>query len=137
VTDLLANAWIDPVVQPSRWWLFAAFLAASVVLTVAFSPRRRAAMGAIKLAAAHGSSVVVPLAGVFIVRSGFRHAYELDGRPFWESMWLSLLWMLGFIAVGQLAVRTVPPTSWLIRDLRQAGRDVWRDRLRRWFGGGR
>ena len=133
----MTSWWIDPVVQPSRWWLFAAALAVGVLTTVAFSPRRRAAMGAIRLAAAHGSSIVVPLAGVFVVRSGFRHAYELDGRGFWESMWLSLLWMLGFIAAGQLAVRTVPPTSWLIRDLRQAGRDVWSARLSRWFGGAR
>ena len=130
----MTGLWIEPVVETSRWWWFAVTLGVSTLLVVAFSPRRRAAMGAIRLAAAHGSTVVVPLAGVFIVRSGFRHAYELDGRGFWEAMWLSLLWMLGFILVGQFAVRTVPPTSWLIRDLRQATRDVWADRFRRWFG---
>lgn len=133
----MSGLWVEPVVEASRWWLFAGFLIGLTALTVALSPRRRQAMGALRLAAAHGSTIVVPLAGVFVVRSGFRHAYELDGRGFWEAVWLSLLWMIGFIAVGQLAVRTVPPTSWLIRDLRQAGRDVWKERLGRWFGGAR
>lgn len=133
----MSGLWIEPVILESRWWLFAIALATGVLLTVAVSPRRRQAMGAIKLAAAHGSTIVVPLAGVFLVRSGFRHAYELDGRGFWASMWLSLLWMVGFIAVGQFAVRTLPPTSWLQRDLRQASRDIWSERLKRWFGGAR
>ena len=42
--------------------------------------------------------------------------------------------MTGFIFAGQIAVRSVPPTSWLIRDLRQAGKDVWKERLGRLMG---
>jgi len=137
MSDLLANLWIDPVIAPSRWWLFGIVLAFSLLLTVAISPGRRRYMGALKLALAQGTQVVVPLAGVFVVRSGFRHAYELDGRSFWEAMWLSLLWMGGFVIAGQLAVRTVPPTSWLLRDLREANKAVWKNRLGRWFGGAR
>lgn len=135
--ELWASIWIDPVIAPSRWWFFGAAVAASMLLVVAVSPGRRKAMGALKLAAAQGAMVVVPLAGVFVVRSGFRHAYELDGRSFWEAMWMSLAWMMGFVIAGQLAVRSVPPTSWLIRDLKQANKDVWKARLGRWFGGAR
>lgn len=135
--DFLANLWIDPVIAPSRWWLFGAALAVSMLLTVAISPGRRRYMGALKLAAAQGTQVMVPLAGVFVVRSGFRHAYVLDGRGFWEAMWLSLLWMMGFVFIGQLAVRSVPPTSWLLRDLRDANKAVWKNRLGWIFGGNR
>lgn len=135
--DFLANLWIDPVIAESRWWMFGIAMAVSMGLVVAISPGRRRHMGALKLALAQGTQVMVPLAGVFVVRSGFRHAYELEGRSFWEAMWLSLAWMVGFVVVGQLAVRTVPPTSWLLRDLRQANKDVWKDRLGRWFGGKR
>ena len=134
MTDIWTYIWVDPSIPHTRWWLFAAALAFSVTLTVAISPGRRRAMGVLKMAAAQGSQVMVPLAGVFLVRSGFRHAYEMDGRGFWESMGLSLLWMTGFIVAGQLAVRSVPPTSWLIRDLRQAGKDVWKERLGRILG---
>ena len=134
MADLWTYIWVDPSIPQTRWWLFAAALTFSVTLTVAISPGRRRAMGAIKMAAAQGSQVMVPLAGVFLVRSGFRHAYEMDGRGFWESMGLSLLWMTGFVFIGQLAVANVPPTSWLIRDLRQAGKDVWKARLGRLMG---
>ena len=133
----MIDFWIEPVIQASRWWLFAAALAFGVIVTTVFSPRRRELMGAIRFAAAHGSLIVVPLAGVFVVRSGFRHAYELDGRGFWMSMWLSLVWMIGFIAVGQFLIRRVPPTSGLIHDLRRAGGDVWKRRFDRWLNTGR
>ena len=133
----LVPFWIDPVVPASRWWLFGFVLAFSVIATVAVSPGRRRYMGALKLAIAQGTQVVVPLAGVFVVRSGFRHAYELQGKSFWDAMWMSLLWMMGFVIAGQLAVRTVPPTSWLLRDLRDANKAVWKNRLGRWFGGAR
>jgi hypothetical protein len=108
-----------------------------MVLTVAISPGRRKAMGALKLAAAQGSQVMVPLAGVILVRSGFRHGYELEGRSFWDSMWLSLLWGGAFIFVGQMAVRAIPPTSWLLRDMREANKAVWKDRFGRMLRGGR
>lgn len=132
--DLWAYIWVDPAVPHSRWGLFAVALACSVALTVAISPGRRRAMGMLKMAVAQGSQVMVPLAGLFLVRSGFRHAYEMEGRSFWEAMGLSLVWMTGFVFVGQLAVANVPPTSWLIRDLRQAGKDVWKARLVRLMG---
>jgi len=134
LADLWSNIWVDPVIPHSRWWLFAGALAFSIVLTVAISPGRRRYMGAIKLAAAQGTAVMVPMAGVFLVRSGFRHAYEMNGRSFWESMGLSLLWMMGFVAVGQFAVRSVPPTSWLLRDMREANKAVWKARLGRLVG---
>jgi hypothetical protein len=135
MTALWNSIWVEPVVLESRWWVFAIALAFSMAVTVAISPGRRRYMGALKLAAAQGTQVMVPLAGVFLVRSGFRHAYELQGRSFWDAMWLSLLWGFGFIVVGQIAVRSLPPTSWLLRDMREANRQVWKNRLGRVLGG--
>ena len=137
LADLWSNIWVDPVIPHSRWWLFAGALLFSMVLTVVISPGRRRYMGAVKLAAAQGTAVMVPMAGVFLVRSGFRHAYEMDGRSFWDSMWMSLLWGGAFIFAGQIAVRSVPPTSWLLRDMREANKAVWKERLARLVGGRR
>ena len=43
--------------------------------------------------------------------------------------------MMGFVVVGQMAVRTLPPTSWLLRDMREANKQVWKNRLGRVLGG--
>lgn len=130
----MTSWWIEPKVPADRWWWFAGVLVGTTLLTVLLSPHRRRAMGAIRLAAAHGSTVAVPLAGVFVVRSGFRHAYLMEGRSWWDAMWLSLLWMFGFVAVGQTLVARVPPTAWLIRDLRQVSKNMWMGRLNRLLG---
>jgi hypothetical protein len=42
--------------------------------------------------------------------------------------------MVTFIVVGQWVVRRMPPSRGWLRDYRQAGRNIWRDRLARWFG---
>lgn len=133
----MSGLWIDPIIYVDRWYWFGGMLAALTALTVVFSPRRRAAIGMIRVAAGRASQLAVPLAGVLVVRSGFRQAYLADGRSWWDAMWMSLLWMMGFIFVGRLVVATVPPTSIWLRDLRQAGRDVWKERLGRWFGSAR
>ena len=137
MADLWNSIWVEPVVLESRWWVFAIALAFSMILTVAISPGRRRHLGALKLAAAQGVQVMVPLAGVIVVRSGFRHAYELQGRSFWDAMWMSLLWGGAFIFAGQMAVRSIPPTSWLLRDMRDANKAVWKDRFSRMLKGGR
>lgn len=130
----MSGLWIDPIIYQDRWYWFGGMLAALTVLTVMFSPRRRAAIGTIRVAAGRASQLVVPLAGVLVVRSGFRQAYLSDGRSWWDAMWMSLVWMSASIFVGRLIVANVPPTSIWLRDLRQAGRDVWKERLGRWLG---
>jgi hypothetical protein len=124
---------IQPIILPDRWMWFGGLMAFSTLLTVMFSPRRRAALGFVRVALGRASQLAVPLAGVIVVRSGFRQAYLADDRSFWDAMWMSLVWMSGFVFVGRLAVANVPPTSIWVRDLRRAGADVWKDRLGRWF----
>ncbi|HRH20140.1 MAG TPA: hypothetical protein PLE81_05815 [Brevundimonas sp.] len=129
----MSGLWIDPIIYVDRWYWFAGLMAFSTLLTVVFSPRRRAAIGFLRVALGRASQLMVPLAGVIVVRSGFRQAYLADDRSFWDAMWMSLVWMSGFLFVGRLAVANVPPTSIWLRDLRKAGADVWKDRLGRWF----
>lgn len=129
----MSGLWIDPIIYVDRWYWFAGLMAFSTLLTVVFSPRRRAAIGFLRVALGRASQLMVPLAGVIVVRSGFRQAYPADDRSFWDAMWMSLVWMSGFLFVGRLAVANVPPTSIWLRDLRKAGADVWKDRLGRWF----
>jgi hypothetical protein len=124
---------IQPIILPDRWMWFGGLMAFSTLLTVMFSPRRRAALGFVRVALGRASQLAVPLAGLIVVRSGFRQAYLADDRSFWDAMWMSLVWMSGFVFVGRLAVANVPPTSIWVRDLRRAGADVWKDRLGRWF----
>ena len=128
----MSGLWIEPVVYPDRWMWFGSLLAFSTMLTVMFSPKRRAAIGLLRLAAGRVSQLLVPLAGVLVVRSGFRQAYLADDRSWWDAMWMSIVWMSGFLFVGRLVVANVPPTSIWLRDLRKAGSDVWKDRLGRW-----
>lgn len=124
---------IQPIILPDRWYWFGGLMAFSTLLTVVFSPRRRAALGFVRVALGRASQLMVPLAGVIVVRSGFRQAYLADDRSFWDAMWMSLVWMSGFLFVGRLVVANVPPTSIWLRDLRKAGADVWKDRLGRWW----
>ncbi len=123
---------IQPIILQDRWIWFGGLMAFSTLLTVMFSPRRRAAIGFFRVAMGRASQLVVPLAGVIVVRSGFRQAYIADDRSFWDAMWMSIVWMSGFLFVGRLVVANVPPTSIWLRDLRKAGSDVWKDRLGRW-----
>ena len=46
----------------------------------------------------------------------------------------AVVWMSGFIFLSQMAVRFLPPLSWLSRDLANAGKAVWGARLNRWMG---
>ena len=71
------------------------------------------------------------------VRGAYRLGYLEEGRGFLEANLRSLVWMSGAVLAGQLAVRYLPPLSWLSGDLRRAGRDVWNARLNRWMGGKR
>jgi hypothetical protein len=130
----LDGLWAPPQFSELSLWQWAATVGVLTLAATLFSPHRRRAMGALKFIAAQVVSYSVPLAGVIVVRTAFRHAFVNEGRGSWESMWLSGLWMGGFILIGELLVTRLPPTSWLLRDLRRAGRDMWVGRFRRFVG---
>jgi hypothetical protein len=130
VTEFL----VDPVFTQLQAIVFAVLLTLGVAVTFAFSPKRRAIMGAPKFALAAALQSAPGLAGVTLVRGAYRLGYLEEGRGFWEANLRSLVWMSGAILAGQMAVRYLPPMSWLARDLKQAGRAVWSERMGRWMG---
>ena len=113
---------------------FAVLLALGVAVQFAFSPRRRAVMGSFRFIMADMFRTAPAIAGVTLVRGAYRLGYLNEGRGFLEANLRSVVWMSGFIFVSQMAVRFLPPMSWLARDLRNAGRAVWSARLGRWTG---
>jgi hypothetical protein len=128
---------VEPIFTQLQAIAFAGLLTFAVVLQTAFSPRRRAIMGRMKFALASAVVAAPGLAGVTLVRGAYRLGYLEEGRGFWEANLRSVVWMSGAIFAGQLAVRFLPPMAWLSRDLRNAGRAVWSERLGRWLGSAR
>ena len=125
---------VDPVFTQLQWIAFVGFLLSSVAVQFAFSPKRRAIMGRAKFALASAVIASPGIAGVTLVRGAYRAGYLEEGRGFLEANLRSIVWMSGFIFLSQLAVRFVPPMSWLSRDLANAGKAVWGARLNRWMG---
>ena len=125
---------VDPVFTWMQAYAFAGLLTFAVALQTVFSPKRRAIMGRVKFALASAVVAAPGLVGVTFVRSACRLGYLEDGRGFWEANLRSLVWMSGAIFAGQIATRYLPPMAWLTRDLRDAGRAVWSERLGRWLG---
>jgi len=125
---------VDPIFTTMQGIAFAALLALGVGIEFAFSPKRRAIMGTRKFVLGSTFQAAPALAGVTLVRGAFRLGYLNEGRGFFEANLRSVVVMSAAIFAGQLAVRYLPPMSWLARDLRNAGRAVWSDRLGRWMG---
>ncbi len=125
---------VDPVFTTLQWIAFGGFLLTAVATQFVFSPKRRAIMGNAKFALASAVIATPGIAGVTLVRGAYRAGYLAEGRGFLEANLRSIVWMSGFIFVSQLAVRFLPPLSWLSRDLANAGKSVWRARLNRWTG---
>jgi hypothetical protein len=125
---------VQPIFTTTQAIWFAALLTFGVAVQLAFSPRRRALMGGLKFAMASAVVAAPAAAGITLVRGAYRLGYLEEGRGFWEANLRSVVWMSGAIFAGQMAVRFLPPMSWLTRDLRDAGRAVWSDRLNRWLG---
>ena len=125
---------VQPIFTTTQALWFAALLAFSLALQFAFSPRRRALMGGLKFAMASAVVAAPAAAGVTLVRGAYRLGYLEEGRGFLEANLRSVVWMSGAIFAGQMAVRYLPPMAWLTRDLRDAGRAVWSERLGRWMG---
>lgn len=125
---------VQPVFTTTQAIWFAALLTFGVAVQLAFSPRRRALMGGLKFVMASAVVAAPAAAGITLVRGAYRLGYLEEGRGFWEANLRSVVWMSGAIFAGQLAVRYLPPMAWLTRDLRDAGRAVWSERLNRWLG---
>ena len=125
---------VDPVFTPLQVIAFVGFLLFGLAVQFFFSPRRREVMGSMKFALASTVIATPGIAGVTLVRGAYRAGYLAEGRGFLEANLRSLVWMSGFIFLSQLAVRFVPPMSWLSRDLANAGKAVWGARLNRWMG---
>jgi uncharacterized membrane protein len=125
---------VVPVFTPLQGVAFAVLLTLGVAVQFAFSPRRRAVMGSVRFVMADVLRTAPSIAGVTLVRGAYRAGYLNEGRGFIEANLRSIVWMSGAIVAGQMAVRFLPPMSWLARDLRLAGRAVWSERLGRWMG---
>ncbi|MFN3931597.1 MAG: hypothetical protein ACK4JY_07600 [Brevundimonas sp.] len=125
---------VQPIFTTTQAIWFAVLLTFGVAVQLAFSPRRRAMMGGLKFAMASALVAAPAAAGITLVRGAYRLGYLEEGRGVLEANLRSVVWMSGAIFAGQMAMRFLPPMSWLARDLRAAGSAVWSERLGRWFG---
>ena len=132
ISEVLSSAFVARASEQLPW--FAVVLLVSVAITSLFSRERRRRLGLTRFLLGYLCITAVPLFGVIVLRSALRAGLEQAGHGWWGAVWLSLFWMMTFIVVAQWLVRRVPPTRGWLRDYRQAGRDIWRERLARWFG---
>lgn len=132
VREILLSAFVGRAIEQMPW--FAVVLLVSMAITSVVSRERRRRLGLARFLLGYLCIMAVPLFGVIVLRSALREGLEQDGHGGWAAWWLSLFWMVIFIVVAQWVVRRMPPTRGWLRDYQQAGRDIWRDRLARWFG---
>lgn len=132
MSEIFSGAFVERVREQLLW--FAIVLLVSVVITSVVSGERRRRLGMLKFLLGYLCVAAVPIFGVIVLRSALWEGLEQAGHGWWSSLWLSLFWMMAFIVIAQWIVRRVPPTRGWLRDYRQAGRDIWRERLARWFG---
>jgi drug/metabolite transporter (DMT)-like permease len=132
VRAFLSSAFVERASEQLPW--FAMVLLVSVAVTSLVSRERRRRLGFTRFLLGYLCIAAVPLFGVIVLRSALREGLEQTGRGWWAALWLSLFLMVIFIVVAQWAVRRMPPTRRWLWDYRQAGRDIWRDRLARWLG---
>lgn len=132
VPEILSTAFAARASEQLPW--FAVVLLVGVAITSLVSRERRRRLGFARFLLGYLCIAAVPLFGVIVLRSALREGMEQAGRGWWSALWLSLFWMMVFIVVAQWVVRRMPPTRGWLRAYRQAGRDIWRERLARWFG---
>src|SRR5687767_5928229 len=132
VREILSSAFVERASEQLLW--FAVVLLAAVAITSLASRERRRRLGLTRFLLGYLCIAAVPLFGVIVLRSALREGLEQAGHGWWDALWLSLFWMVTFIVVAQWVVRRIPPTRGWLRGYRQAGRDIWRNRLARWFG---
>ncbi len=122
----MSGLWVRPELSQGHFVLFAWLLALSVVGQLMISPRRRRAMGVARFTLATALLASIPLCGVLIVRTAFFDAFQDAEYGWWSALWLSLLWMGLFTLGARALVRRLPPTSWLVADLKLAANPGWR-----------
>jgi hypothetical protein len=132
VPEILSSAFVERAGEQLPW--FAVMLLIAVAMTCFVSRERRRRLGLTKFLLGYLCVAAVPLFGVVVLRSALRAGLEQAGHGWWAALWLSLFWMVTVIVVAQWVVRRMPPTRGWLQDYRQAGRDIWRDRLARWLG---
>jgi formate hydrogenlyase subunit 3/multisubunit Na+/H+ antiporter MnhD subunit len=132
VPDILQSAFLERASAQLPWFAVVLFL--GMAFTSLLSRERRRRLGLTRFLLGYLCIAAVPLFGVIVLRSALREGMEQAGRGWWAAMWLSLFWMVAFIVAAQWVVRRMPPMRGWLRDYRQAGRDIWRNRLARWFG---
>ena len=132
VPEILSSAFVERAGEQLPW--FAVVLLVSAAITSLVSSERRRRLGLTRFLLGYLCIAAFPLFAVIARRSALREGLEQAGHGWWAGLWLSLFWMATFIVVAQWVVRRMPPTRGWLRDYRQAGRDIWRDRLARWFG---
>jgi hypothetical protein len=132
VREILSSAFVERASDQLPW--FAVMLLVSVAITSMVSRERRRRLGLARFLLGYLSLAAVPLFGVIVLRSALRAGLEQAGYGWWGALWLSLFSMMTFIVVAQWVVRRMPPTRGWLRDYRQAGRAIWRERLARWLG---
>lgn len=130
--EIHSNAFFARAGEQLPW--FAVLLLVSVAITSLLSRERRRRLGLARFLLGYLCIAAVPLFGVIVLRSALRKGLEQSGHGWWAALWISLFAMVTFIVAAQWVVRRMPPTRGWLRDYRQAGRDIWRDRLSRWFG---
>ena len=130
--SLISSAFVERASEQLAW--FAVVLLVSMAITSLVSRARRRRLGLTRFLLGYLCIAAVPLFGVIVLRSALREELEQASHGWWAAMWLSLFWMMAFIVVAQWVMRRVPPTRGWLRDYRQAGRDIWRERLARMFG---
>lgn len=130
--EILPSAFLQRAGEQLPW--FAVALLVAVAITSLVSGERRRRLGLTRFLLGYLCIAALPLFGVIVLRSALREGLEQAGRGWWSALWVSLFWMVAFIVVAQWLVRRMPPTRRWLQDYRQAGRDIWRDRLARWFG---
>lgn len=122
----MSGLWVRPELSQGHFVPFAWMLVLAVASQVLISPRRRRAMGVTRFALAVGLLSAIPLAGLLIVRTAFADAFQDAGYGWGSALALSLLWMSLFVAAARALVRRMPPTSWLVADLKLAANPGWR-----------
>jgi hypothetical protein len=132
VPEILSHAFVERASEQLPW--FAVVLLLAVAFTSLVSRDRRRRLGLRRFLLGYLCVAAVPLFGVIVLRSALREGLEQAGHAWWSALWLSLFWMVTFIVLAQWVVRRAPPTRGWLEDYRRAGRDIWRERLSRWFG---
>ena len=132
VPEILSSAFLERASEQLPWFAVVLLVGAAIMSLVSRERRRR--LGLTRFLLGYLCIGAVPLFGVIVLRSALREELEQASHGWWAALWLSLFWMVTFIVVAQWVVRRMPPTRGWLRDYRQAGRDIWRDRLARWFG---